>query len=485
MADKVSSMYPDGAFIPFSESRPPSGKTLVFSSSLYDAVVGMGGVLSYLKEQGEKIVVIIFAGKNEANTKLDKNEAIYSRIGATTYYLHSSAGIDRLDENFLKEIANVVVAEAPENIYIPSPFEYRQEHRSFAVAVDQAIQLSGVTTNLYSYEISRQCEANLLCDITQYVESKRALAECEKEISDLDLRVENAIAINVTRGFTLSNHVTHAEAFFKWGNTLSLREQSVKRTQNYFYNSLPCESPVISLIIRTKDRPEHLHRALSSLEAIPYRSKLEVIVVNDGGVSVEAVVTKFSQSFHDLLHIELVNSQGRSSAANVGLINCSGAFINFLDDDDTVDQNHIEVFLNTWRRDSSVEVFYRGVRVLDDQGKELRTYNQPFNRFRLMNGNFIPIHAVTFSRRFVDMGCRFDESLDNMEDWDFWIQLSRLAFFHHFPEVTATYHLTGDSAASSKRSKILKSDARNHINRVRDKWFALSTSIEVTRAHET
>lgn len=95
-----------------------------------------------------------------------------------------------------------------------------------------------------------------------------------------------------------------------------------------------------------------------------------------------------------------------------------------------------------------------------------------------MHANYIPIHAVTFSKKFIDLGCRFDESLQYFEDWDFWLQLSRLGTFRHVSEITATYHMVGDSAASPHMEG--KLDKLSHMQKVKDKWRSKWTSVEIS-----
>ncbi len=44
------------------------------------------------------------------------------------------------------------------------------------------------------------------------------------------------------------------------------------------------EGPLVSIVVRTKDRPALLAEALASIAASTYR-RLEVVLVNDGGAS--------------------------------------------------------------------------------------------------------------------------------------------------------------------------------------------------------
>ena len=46
------------------------------------------------------------------------------------------------------------------------------------------------------------------------------------------------------------------------------------------------EKPLVSVIVRTKDRPKLLKRAIQSISAQTYRP-IEVILVNDGGCDLD------------------------------------------------------------------------------------------------------------------------------------------------------------------------------------------------------
>ena len=82
-------------------------------------------------------------------------------------------------------------------------------------------------------------------------------------------------------------------------------------------------NPLVSVIVRTKDRPALLKRALRSIAAQTYRS-VEVVLVNDGGCDLDrkelqAILGKIS-----LNYIRLEENTGRAHAGNVGLENAKG-----------------------------------------------------------------------------------------------------------------------------------------------------------------
>lgn len=97
------------------------------------------------------------------------------------------------------------------------------------------------------------------------------------------------------------------------------------------------ESPArVGIVVRTKDRPVLLERALRDIAAQRYRL-WRVIVVNDGGDRgpVDAVLAALSPA--DLARTTIVHhleSKGRSAAANVGILALDTEFVVLHDDDD-------------------------------------------------------------------------------------------------------------------------------------------------------
>ena len=96
----------------------------------------------------------------------------------------------------------------------------------------------------------------------------------------------------------------------------------------------PDERRLISVIIRTKDRPMLLARALQSLSNQTYES-LQTIIVNDGGnrQAVDRLIIESESAKIDIIHNP--SSLGRGAAFNRGLDIAEGSLIACLDDDDT------------------------------------------------------------------------------------------------------------------------------------------------------
>ena len=89
--------------------------------------------------------------------------------------------------------------------------------------------------------------------------------------------------------------------------------------------------PLVTLIVRTKNRPTLLAEALQSIAKQTY-PKIEIIVVNDGGDDVSEITLPFNGLNITIVLLQFPAGLGRSKAANAGLDKAAGKYIAFLDD---------------------------------------------------------------------------------------------------------------------------------------------------------
>lgn len=206
--------------------------------------------------------------------------------------------------------------------------------------------------------------------------------------------------------------------------------------------------PLISVLIRTKDRPAQLAEALQSVLQQSW-DNLEVIIVNDGGEDVSAQVIPA-----DAGNIKWCNNtgeHGRSHAANLAMSQAAGQYCLFLDDDDTIDPPHLQNLADALQANPEHVAAYSAVRVMTDGVAEDKpSFCYPFDAVRLMIENTIPIHAVLFRRALIDAGFRFDPAFDRFEDWDFWLQAAERNTFIYVDKCTATYRVDSASGFGAK-----------------------------------
>lgn len=220
--------------------------------------------------------------------------------------------------------------------------------------------------------------------------------------------------------------------------------------------------PKVSVIVRTKDRPALLQTAVTSVVRQSYRP-LQLVVVNDGGEDVEALLSELclSTSGIELTYLPQNQCCGRAGAANKGLMAAAGTFTLFLDDDDYIDVEHIATLVAAHRQYFTVAktlgVVHCQARAisLDEQQQEcvLSIQGEPIVDDQLFYQNSLPILTVLFPTSVRDLGVRFDEAFSLFEDWDFWLQLSACCTFEFVGSASCAYRIHQDSSGVREYDK--------------------------------
>jgi len=105
-------------------------------------------------------------------------------------------------------------------------------------------------------------------------------------------------------------------------------------------------SPAASVVIPTRDRPEHLEGCLASLAALATPcARFEVIVVDDGSCAPVAPVVERFRDRLDVTYLRNPASRGPAAARNAGAARARGAVLVFTDDDCTVAPGWLEGLL--------------------------------------------------------------------------------------------------------------------------------------------
>lgn len=212
--------------------------------------------------------------------------------------------------------------------------------------------------------------------------------------------------------------------------------------------------PIVSIIVRTCNRPKLLPRALQSIQRQTF-SDYEVLLVNDGGSRerVEAQVARFDAAFQQRVRIvHHPAQQGIPFGLNTGLEHASGEFIAIHDDDDTWEPGFLSAMASALRHPSQPQV--RGVvcqtrlvvEEMDDKGRVRLKYTESFNAldgislWEMGSGNQFPPISMLYRRDVHDEVGGFDTTLPVLEDWDF-----NLRFLCHYdmdvlPQTLANYH---------------------------------------------
>ncbi len=199
---------------------------------------------------------------------------------------------------------------------------------------------------------------------------------------------------------------------------------------------------LVSVIIRTRNRPRLLAEALDSVAAQTWPA-VEAVVINDGGTAVDGIIGRFGQRL-DVTHHRLDPAVGRVAAANAGLERARGDWVTFLDDDDVLRPGGIEALVR--HAEGMDEAVYGEVpaRVYrEGEARLFRIFGRSYDPDLLLFENFIPIIGCVMPREAVVAAGGLDESLECFEDWDLFMRLGDVVSFRFVPEEVAEYRIFG------------------------------------------
>jgi glycosyltransferase involved in cell wall biosynthesis/MoaA/NifB/PqqE/SkfB family radical SAM enzyme len=219
-------------------------------------------------------------------------------------------------------------------------------------------------------------------------------------------------------------------------------------------------APLVSVIVPTYNRPEMLKRAVESIASQTLQD-VEIIIVNDGGLDVDQVLSGLNRN-RNIVYVKHARNRGVAAARNSGLKLARGKFVAYLDDDDLFYPDHLETLVNFLETSGSKVAYTDAYRARFGETAEhlarsgdLR-YSSDFDQDQILVHNFIPTLCLVHERSILDEVGGFDESLQVYEDWDLWIRLSGKFKFHHIQKVSCEYswHLEGRSLQTGTQSDL-------------------------------
>jgi hypothetical protein len=238
----------------------------------------------------------------------------------------------------------------------------------------------------------------------------------------------------------------------------------------------------VSIVIRSMDRPT-LGRAVRSAlnQTMPPQ---EIVVVAACGRDHSPIDFSTPQTTVRLVFGDEGSARlPRPKAGNVGIDAVSQPWINFLDDDDEFLPHHLATLWPPAERSfaasqHAARLVYSVAQGVDASGRKTDCYGRSFSLVKIWENTILHTMNALFHRSLVDEGCRFDETLDVLEDWDFWIQCAMKTGFAFCDTVTSIWH--GDEGESgcgfgSNANGDIYSTAQR---RVQAKWATERAEIE-------
>jgi GT2 family glycosyltransferase len=224
------------------------------------------------------------------------------------------------------------------------------------------------------------------------------------------------------------------------------------------------EQPLVSILLRTHQRTAFVYEALKSVAHQTYRN-IEAVVVEDGPPNSRDMVESEFAGLLDVRYFSTGKHVGRACAGNLALAEAKGEWLNFLDDDDLLFADHIEVLLAEARRrglrgvygtawETPTRVLQQDPLRYEEVGIFTR-FREDFDRIALWHHHYIPIQAALFHRSLYERYGGFAEDMEQLEDWNLWTRYTLHDDFALVRKTTSKYRVPADQVAAAARYRAL------------------------------
>ena len=197
-------------------------------------------------------------------------------------------------------------------------------------------------------------------------------------------------------------------------------------------------SPLISIIIPTFNAADFLPKAIESVMHQTY-TNFEIIVIDDGSTD----NTRLIMQKNTVVKYFYQENKGFSSARNAGTQKSKGDYLVFLDADDWLEKNGLEQNFSVIKNKPDIAFVSGNYYLLRAQSNQLETITATVidNHFtRLLQSNYIGMHAAVMFQRWVFQKIRYDETLRACEDYDLYLTITRRYPVIHHQKFIATYY---------------------------------------------
>lgn len=223
----------------------------------------------------------------------------------------------------------------------------------------------------------------------------------------------------------------------------------------------------VSIIIPCYNYADYLGECLESVLTQSF-TDWEVWIIDDGSTDHTQQVSKLFQIKDKRIKYHYQENQGLSNARNTGLSLSTGTYIQFLDADDLISRNKLDLQVKQLEENPEVGVSYCQTwyfhtnspeklwedfalknntkhPIIDDKGFGLLQ--------ALIRRNITTVSSPLIRRSIIEEGIVFTESVSNSEDWYFWLQCALQGYRFQYLSNTSAFtkiRVHGDSMSQQK-----------------------------------
>ncbi len=211
-------------------------------------------------------------------------------------------------------------------------------------------------------------------------------------------------------------------------------------------------SPLISICIPTYNRSVFLTRSIMSALNQNYEN-YEILIIDDGSTDgTFQIINSFNNPKIRYVYQE---HSGIPYTRNYAIKQAKGEFILWLDSDDELFPNILELYIAKLNEQPNLELIYSNLQIIGEDGKQKRIlkYQNWNNRqkealqFALKIGSPFPNPSSLVKKSIYDEIGNFDLDFTRAQDFEFWVRMlaKREIKMYHYDMILYTYYMHKDN----------------------------------------
>lgn len=211
---------------------------------------------------------------------------------------------------------------------------------------------------------------------------------------------------------------------------------------------------LVSIIIPAFNAEKYVEETINSVLKQTY-TNIEIIVVDDGSTDNTARLVEAICNMDSRIKLIRQRNQGVSTARNHGFSASKGSFIAYLDADDVLAINHLELILQKFFTDDALGLVHSDEQIIDtfsNRKDEFERGHEGYLLDNLLLGQRLLISGPSGSiikREVVESVGGFDPDLSNCADIDFFFRVAHKYKIGRVSEVTWFYRIHSNNMHSN------------------------------------
>lgn len=189
---------------------------------------------------------------------------------------------------------------------------------------------------------------------------------------------------------------------------------------------------VLSIVIPCYNSELYIENCINSILTQDY-SNFEVLIIDDGSKDKTSAFVKriIDKNKNKSLRYYFQDNNGQSSARNLGILHSKGNYIAFLDSDDYMTPNSLQVRMDMVKSKPSIDILHSDAFLNIDGNILKQTYKELYGAKietkiikNLLKQNFLINSTVIVKKEVLLEVGMYDPLIFSAEDYDLWIRIA-------------------------------------------------------------